>query len=243
MKHIEGILYRVYCKIRFKYGKHLAIIACPGNEPLHFHHDGCPACEYYEDMEELAKEGEGGVPCKMPDDIILDLAKTLELVATHCNCNDGTAETVGLNWSYLHKLDNRTQHWLGKVYGEAMPPSLKYSYGEAKQDSLVDADSDQYKYIKEQELLDMLDDTEKLELEKHIPPPDMFATEKDMEEIRHYGWSIVRTIRAMDGNNDNWREEENVRECISHILELFDTIQEARKYQKKWTSNPWESEV
>jgi hypothetical protein len=89
----------------------------------------------------------------------------------------------------------------------------------------------------------MLDDTEKLELEKHIPPPDMFATEKDMEEIRHYGWSIVRTIRAMDGNNDNWREEENVRECISHILELFDTIQEARKYQKKWTSNPWESEV
>jgi hypothetical protein len=155
MKHIEGILHRIYCKIRFKYGKHLAIIACPGNEPLHFHHDGCPACEYYEDMEELAKEGEGGVPCKMPDDIILDLAKTLELVATHCNCNDGTAETVGLNWSYLHKLDNRTQHWLGKVYGEA------------KQDSLVDADSDQYKYIKEQELLDMLDDTKK-ELEEMV---------------------------------------------------------------------------
>jgi len=37
MKHIEGILHRIYCKIRFKYGKHLAIIACPGNEPLHFH--------------------------------------------------------------------------------------------------------------------------------------------------------------------------------------------------------------
>ena len=52
----------------------------------------------------------------IPNDIILDLAKTLELVADRCNCNDGNAESVGLDWWYLHKLHRRTQHWLDKVY-------------------------------------------------------------------------------------------------------------------------------
>jgi hypothetical protein len=52
----------------------------------------------------------------IPNDIILDLAKTLELVADRCNCNDGNAESVGLDWRYLHKLHRRTQYWLDKVY-------------------------------------------------------------------------------------------------------------------------------
>jgi hypothetical protein len=52
----------------------------------------------------------------MPDDIVLDLARSLELVANRCNCNDGNAELVGLDWQYLHKLNKRTQHWLNKIY-------------------------------------------------------------------------------------------------------------------------------
>ena len=52
----------------------------------------------------------------MPEDIILDLAKTLQLIANHCNCNDGNAESVGLDWNYLHKLNSRTQHWLDEIH-------------------------------------------------------------------------------------------------------------------------------
>jgi len=52
----------------------------------------------------------------VPNDIILDLAKTVELVANRCNCNDGNAESVGLDWQYIHKLNRRTQYWLDKVY-------------------------------------------------------------------------------------------------------------------------------
>lgn len=29
-----------------------ASIVCPYGEPLHFHHDGCPACAEYEDDED-----------------------------------------------------------------------------------------------------------------------------------------------------------------------------------------------
>ena len=53
---------------------------------------------------------------EIPNDIIFDLARTVELVANRCNCNDGNAETVGLDWQYLHKLNKRTQYWLDKVY-------------------------------------------------------------------------------------------------------------------------------
>jgi len=35
-------LFRLLMKTPFSYWK--AILACPGNEPLHFHHDGCPVC-------------------------------------------------------------------------------------------------------------------------------------------------------------------------------------------------------
>ena len=47
---------------------------------------------------------------KIPNDILFDLARTIELVANRCNCNDGNAESVGLDWNYLHKLNKRTQH-------------------------------------------------------------------------------------------------------------------------------------
>jgi len=50
----------------------------------------------------------------IPNDILFDLARTLELVANECNCNDGKAESVGLDWSYVHKLNKRTQYWLNK---------------------------------------------------------------------------------------------------------------------------------
>jgi hypothetical protein len=32
----------------------------------------------------------------------------------------------------------------------------------------------------------------------------------------------------MDGNDDNWHEEQEVRELLRQLLELFDIIQEAR---------------
>jgi len=35
----------LYGKVSFRYGKYLAKLACPDNEPLHFHHDGCPVCD------------------------------------------------------------------------------------------------------------------------------------------------------------------------------------------------------
>jgi len=43
------------------------------------------------------------------DDLIEDLARTLELVTNKCNCNDGLAEKVGLDWWYIHKLNRRVQ--------------------------------------------------------------------------------------------------------------------------------------
>ena len=66
-------------------------------------------------------------------------------------------------------------------------------------------------------------------LANHIPPADMFATEEDMRDIEHYGWLIHNSTMSMDGNNDNWHEENKVREYIGQLLELFDIIQEARE--------------
>ena len=73
-------------------------------------------------------------------------------------------------------------------------------------------------------------------LANHIPPADMFATEEDMRDIEHYGWLIHNSTMSMDGNNDNWHEENKVREYIRQLLELFDIIQEAREsyHYRRW---------
>ena len=34
----------------------------------------------------------------MPDDIILDLARTVELLADRNNCDDGSLKEMGLDW-------------------------------------------------------------------------------------------------------------------------------------------------
>jgi hypothetical protein len=41
------ILFWLYVNlpIRWRYRSYFAEIDCPDNEPLHFHHDGCPCCE------------------------------------------------------------------------------------------------------------------------------------------------------------------------------------------------------
>jgi len=52
----------------------------------------------------------------MPDDIILDLARTVEILADSHNCDDGSLKLRGLDWAYLHKLNRRSKHWLNKVY-------------------------------------------------------------------------------------------------------------------------------
>ena len=52
----------------------------------------------------------------MPDDIILDLARTVEILADSHNCNDGSLKLRGLDWAYLHKLNRRSKYWLNKVY-------------------------------------------------------------------------------------------------------------------------------
>ena len=48
----------------------------------------------------------------MPDDIILDLARTVEILADSHNCDDGSLKLRGLDWAYLHKLNTRAQRWL-----------------------------------------------------------------------------------------------------------------------------------
>jgi len=49
---------------------------------------------------------------KKDQDIILDLARTVELLADRNNCDDGSLEEMGLDWWALHKLNTRAQRWL-----------------------------------------------------------------------------------------------------------------------------------
>jgi|TARA_Y100001951_G_scaffold70585_1_gene57389 hypothetical protein len=49
---------------------------------------------------------------KKDQDIVLDLARTVELLADHNNCDDGSLKEMGLDWAYLHKLNTRAQRWL-----------------------------------------------------------------------------------------------------------------------------------
>lgn len=67
------------------------------------------------------------------------------------------------------------------------------------------------------------------ELEKHIPPDNRFSTNEDLEKIKVFAWSINKDAKLMDGNHDNWQEEDSIRREIAELLKLFDTIREARK--------------
>ena len=67
------------------------------------------------------------------------------------------------------------------------------------------------------------------DLKKHIPSGDKFATHEDIETIRGHCWQIKAESKLMDGNHDNWQEEEQIRKEIKQLLELFDTIHKARK--------------
>ena len=67
------------------------------------------------------------------------------------------------------------------------------------------------------------------DLEKHIPPDHRFSTNEDLEKIKVFAWSINKDAKLMDGNHDNWHEENKIRKEIKQLLELFDTIHKARK--------------
>ena len=67
------------------------------------------------------------------------------------------------------------------------------------------------------------------DLKKHIPSGERFATHEDMETIRCHCWQIKHESELMDGNHDNWHEEDKIRKEIKQLLELFDTIHKARK--------------
>ena len=67
------------------------------------------------------------------------------------------------------------------------------------------------------------------DLKKHIPSGERFATHEDMEKIRCHCWQIKHESELMDGNHDNWHEEDKIRKEIKQLLELFDTIHKARK--------------
>lgn len=69
----------------------------------------------------------------------------------------------------------------------------------------------------------------RLQLQKHIPSGERFATHEDMETIRSHCWQIRHEAELMDGNHDNWHEEDKIRIEIKQLLELFDTIRKARK--------------
>ena len=67
------------------------------------------------------------------------------------------------------------------------------------------------------------------DLKKHIPPDHRFSTNEDLEKIKVFAWSINKDAKLMDGNHDNWHEENKIRKEIKQLLELFDTIHKARK--------------
>ena len=48
---LHSLLLYLYSNLPLSWGvrSYLARFACPDNEPLHFHHDGCPACDQHMD--------------------------------------------------------------------------------------------------------------------------------------------------------------------------------------------------
>jgi len=57
---LHSLMFYLYCNIplSWKYRSYIASFACPDNEPLHFHHDGCPQCDGYtwDQMTDLYEE-------------------------------------------------------------------------------------------------------------------------------------------------------------------------------------------
>lgn len=50
----------------------------------------------------------------MPNDLIIDMAITLNLFCEMYNCNDEILEQNGIDWWYMHKLNRRVQFRLNK---------------------------------------------------------------------------------------------------------------------------------
>ena len=46
---LHSLMFYLYSNLPLSWGvrSYLARFACPDNEPLHFHHDGCPVCDGY----------------------------------------------------------------------------------------------------------------------------------------------------------------------------------------------------
>ena len=46
---LHSLMFYLYSNLPLSWGfkSYLACFACPDNEPLHFHHDGCPVCDGY----------------------------------------------------------------------------------------------------------------------------------------------------------------------------------------------------
>ena len=44
---LHSLMFYLYSNLPLSWGvrSYLARFACPDNEPLHFHHDGCPCCD------------------------------------------------------------------------------------------------------------------------------------------------------------------------------------------------------
>lgn len=70
------------------------------------------------------------------------------------------------------------------------------------------------------------------EAKKHIPPVGKFSTDEDLERIKTFGWSIHSNTKLMDGNDDNWHEEDYIRNEVKGLIELLDVIHEARITRK-----------
>ena len=54
---VNLILWSIYTRIPSRYGMYIAQYQCRFSEPLHYHHDGCPACynEQVPDEDEFSR--------------------------------------------------------------------------------------------------------------------------------------------------------------------------------------------
>ena len=67
---LHSLLLYLYSNLPSSWGvrSYLARFACPDNDPLHFHHDGCPSCEYGGFMDYGPAGGNWGALTSNDDD-------------------------------------------------------------------------------------------------------------------------------------------------------------------------------
>ena len=96
---LHSLMFYLYSNLPLSWGvrSYLARFACPDNEPLHFHHDGCPACDQLMDYGPaggdwgaLTSGDNAGFVIDMYDDVIEDhhFTEPIDCYSGVCDCVD-----------------------------------------------------------------------------------------------------------------------------------------------------------